>query len=244
MTKSPVDPEAARAEAIADAKRLMRTARTAALATLDPASGAPLTTLVGVASDFDGAPLFLMSTLARHTKHLAADPRASVLLTEESERGDPLNHPRLTLNGRIGRIDAPGARSRYLQRNPKAKLYVDFADFAFFRLAIDNVHFNGGFGRADALAPPDILTAREAEAALAEAEARLIDWVNGLADATVARLARRASTGRQVWRAVGLDAEGLDLAAGGQAARVQFSAPARDEADWRRRLEAAAESET
>ena len=135
-------------------------------------------------------------------------------------------------------------RARYLQRNPKAKLYVDFADFAFFRLAIDNVHFNGGFGRADALAPPDILTAREAEAALAEAEARLIDWVNGLADAIVARLARRGSAGRQVWRAVGLDAEGLDLAAGGQAARVQFAAPARDEADWRRRLEAATEFKT
>ncbi len=236
MANSPVDPEAARAEAIADAKRLLRTARTAALATLDPASGAPLTTLVGVASDFDGAPLFLMSTLARHTRHLAADPRASVLMTENSERGDPLNHPRLTLNGRIDRVESPGVRARYLQRNPKAKLYVDFADFAFFRLAIDNVHFNGGFGRADALAPPDILAARESEAALAEAEARLIGWVNGLGDSVVARLAKRVSPGRQVWRAVGLDAEGLDLGAGGQAARVQFSAPARDEADWRKAL--------
>ncbi len=236
MAKSPVDPEIARAEAIADAKRLLRTARTAALATLDPASGAPLTTLVGVASDFDGAPLFLMSTLARHTRHLAADPRASVLMTENSERGDPLNHPRLTLNGRIDRVDSPSVRTRYLQRNPKAKLYVDFADFAFFRLAIDNVHFNGGFGRADALAPPDILAARESEAALAEAEARLIEWVNGLGEAVVVRLAGRASPGRQAWRVVGLDVEGLDLAAGGQAARVQFSAPARDEADWRKTL--------
>ena len=72
--KAPVDPKPAHAEAVADAKRLMRLARTAALATLDPASGAPLTTLVGVASDFDGAPLFLMSTLSRHTGHLAADP--------------------------------------------------------------------------------------------------------------------------------------------------------------------------
>ena len=189
MAKSPVDLEMARAKAIADAKRLMRTARTAALATIDPASGAPLTTLVGVASDFDGAPLFLMSTLARHTQHLAADPRASVLLTEEAERGDPLNHPRLTLNGSIHRAELLNARTRYLQRNPKAKLYVDFADFGFFRLAIAHVHFNGGFGRADALAPSDILTAREAEAALAEAEARLLGWVNGLGDAVVARLA-------------------------------------------------------
>ncbi len=236
MAKSPVDPEMARADAVADAKRLMRTARTAALATIDPESGAPLTTLVGVASDFDGAPLFLMSTLARHTQHLAADPRASVLLTEESERGDPLNHPRLTLNGSIRWAELLSARTRYLQRNPKAKLYVDFADFAFFRLAIANVHFNGGFGRADALIPSDILTAPESEAALAEAEARLLAWVNGLGDAVVARLAGRPTDGRQVWRAVGLDAEGLDLAAGGQAARVQFSAPAQDEADWRKAL--------
>jgi len=122
MAQAPVDPQAAHAVAVADAKRLMRISRTAALATLDPASRAPLTTLVGVASDFDGAPLFLMSTLARHTKHLASDPRASVLLSQEPERGDPLNHPRITLNGRIERAADPRARARYLQRNPKAKL--------------------------------------------------------------------------------------------------------------------------
>ncbi len=236
MPKTPVDPRAAHAEAVADAKRLMRLSRTAALATLDPATGAPFTTLVGVASDFDGAPIFLMSTLARHTQHLASDPRASVLLTEEPERGDPLNHPRITLNGRIERAAEPRVRARYLQRNPKAKLYADFADFAFFRLAVESVHFNGGFGRADALSAADILSPREGEAALIEAEARVLDWVNGLGDDALARLAGRSS-GRQAWRAVGLDAEGVDLAAGGRAARTWFDLPARDEADWRARLE-------
>jgi len=236
MAKAPVDPQAGRAEAVADAKRLMRLARTAALATLDPATGAPLTTLVGVASDFDGAPLFLMSTLARHTRNVAADPRGSLLLTEEPERGDPLNHPRLTLNGRVERASEPRTRARYLQRNPKAKLYVDFADFAFFRLAIDHVHFNGGFGRADALTPDDILIGREAETVLADAEPRLIDGVNALGDEALGRLAGRKPRGRQVWRAIGLDAEGLDLAAGSQAARVAFSVVARSEAEWRERL--------
>ncbi len=223
MPKPPVDSQAACSEAVADAKQLMRLSRTAALATLDPATGAPLTTLVGVASDFDGAPLFLMSTLARHTQRLASDPRASLLLTGETERGDPLNHPRVTLNGRIGRAPEPRARTRYLQRNPKAKLYADFADFAFFRMAIESVHFNGGFGRADALTPGEILASREGETELAEAEPRLIDWVNALGDGPVARLAGRGPSGRQIWRAVGLDAEGLDLAAGGRTARVQFA---------------------
>jgi putative heme iron utilization protein len=238
MAKTPVHPETARALAVADAKRLMRVSRTGSLATLDPGSGGPLTTLVGVASDFNGAPLFLMSTLARHTRHLAADPRASLLLVDAPERGDPLNHPRLTLNGRMESAPEPGVRTRYLQRNPKAKLYVDFADFSFFRLAIEAVHFNGGFGRADALAPGDILIGGAPEAAFAEAEPRLVDWVNGLGDEVLGRLAGREYSGRQIWRAIGLDAEGLDLAAGGASARLQFESAAEGVAEWRQRLEA------
>jgi hypothetical protein len=239
MTQSPAVSPSRRAEAAADAKRLMRLARTGALATLEPESGAPLTTLVGVASDFDGAPLFLMSTLSRHTRHLINDPRASLLLTGEHERGDPLNHPRVTLSGRIERAGAAKARRRYLERNPKAKLYADFADFAFFRLAIDAVHFNGGFGRAEPLAPADILSPREGEAALTEAERRLIDEINARGDDVVARLAGRKPSGRRVWRAIGLDSEGLDLSAGGRAARLQFATPAHDEAAWRGRIEEA-----
>ena len=240
MANAAVEIEATLAEAVGNAKRLMRLARAAALATLDPGTGAPLTTLVGVASDFDGAPLFLMSTLARHTQSLAADPRASLLLTGEAARGDPLNQPRVTLNGRVERAQGPRVRTRYLQRNPKAKLYVDFADFAFFRLAVDAVHYNGGFGRADPLTPGDLLIARDAEAALGEAEPRLLDWANGLGDVALERLAGSRAGGRQVWRAVGLDAEGLDLAAGGAAARVQFPAPAHDADAWRSALEALA----
>ena len=240
LSKPPIDPQTQHAAAVADAKRLMRLARLGALATLDPETGAPLTTLVGVASDFDGAPLFLMSTLSRHTRHLMNDPRGSLLLTEQSERGDPLNHPRITLSGLIERTDAKSARTRYLQRNPKARLYADFTDFSFFLLAIGAVHFNGGFGRADPLQPADILSPRDGEAALTEAEPRLIEAVNAAGDNAVARLAGHMSSGRQVWRAIGLDSEGLDLSAGSRAARLQFARPARDEAGWKARLAEAA----
>ena len=89
-----------------------------------------------------------MSTLSRHTRNLANDPRASLLLAGRHERGDPLNHPRVTLSGRVERCAAPRAKVRYLQRNPKAGLYAGFADFALYRLRIEDVHFNGGFGRA------------------------------------------------------------------------------------------------
>jgi putative heme iron utilization protein len=232
MANAPVDPNESRAEAVADVKRLMRLARTGALATLEAREGAPLTTLIGVASDFDGAPLFLMSTLSRHTRNLVGDPRASLLLTGPHERGDPLNHPRVTLSGRIERCAAPRAKVRYLQRNPKAGLYAGFADFALYQLRIDDVHFNGGFGRAAPLAPAEVLASREGEAVLAEVEEQLLAEANALSAPVLARLAGRHPA-RPVWRAIGLDAEGLDLAAGGRAARAQFETPAHDPEAWR-----------
>src|SRR6202020_2183062 len=216
MANAPKGPEEARAEAVVDAKRLMRLARTGALATLEANGGAPLTTLIGVASDFDGAPLFLMSTLSRHTRNLARDPRASLLLTGGHDRGDPLNHPRVTLSGRIERCAAPRAKLRYLQRNPKAGLYAGFADFALYHLRIDDVHFNGGFGRAAALTVAEVLASHEGEAALAEAEEVLLADVNALGQARLARAAGDNAL-RPAWRAIGLDAQGLDLAAGGRA---------------------------
>jgi heme iron utilization protein len=240
MANAPVDAKEAHAAAVADVKRLMRLARTGALATLEAKGGAPLTTLLGVASDFDGAPLFLMSTLSRHTRNLAGDPRASLLLTGRHERGDPLNQPRVTLGGVVERCAAPRAKLRYLQRNPKAGLYAGFADFALYQLRIDDVHFNGGFGRAAPLAAVEVLASREGEAALVEAEDELLAEVNALGRAGLARLAEHKASPRAPgpggWRAIGLDAEGLDLAAGGRAARAQFAAPAHDPEAWRARL--------
>jgi hypothetical protein len=220
--------------AIADAKRLLRLSRTAALATLG-ADGAPLTTWVGCASDFDGAPLFLLSTLAQHTQNLAIDARGSLLLTSPPDRGDPLNHPRLTVGGPIALRPDPYARKRYLQRNPKAKLYASFADFAIYRMGIAAVHFNGGFGRADKLAAADILAPPLDAAALIDAEDALLAEINA-AEGMAAQLAGRREAGRRVWRAIGIDPEGLDLSAGGGAARVDFAAPAFEPVEWRRRL--------
>ena len=210
------DPNESFAAAVLDAKRLLRLSRVGALATLD--GGSPLATLVGVASDWDGSPLFLTSELSRHTRNLLADPRASLLLTSEGGRGDPLNHPRLTLVGRV-------------------KLYAGFADFALRRLEIETVHFNGGFGRADALTAADILSPAEGLEALIAAEDALIAEVDALDEALLSRLAG-ADSGRRIWRAAGLDAEGLELSAGTLAARVQFAAPAREPETWRARLRA------
>jgi putative heme iron utilization protein len=222
------DRATAHQSARSDAKRLLRLARTGALATLD-ASG-PLTTLIGVASDWDGAPLFLMSELARHTKNLTSNPRASLLLTSEGGRGDPLNQPRITLNGVVRQRRGGDGRERYVRRNPKAKLYANFTDFSVRRLDIETVHFNGGFGRADPLAAEDILTQGDASA-LAAAEAELLQRTVALGDATLAKLAGGGSS-RRAWRAVGIDPDGLDLSRGGEAARADLPHAAFDPEAW------------
>ena len=51
----------------------------------------------------------------------------------------------------------------------------------------------------------------------------------------IARLAG-VPPGRRIWRPIGLDAEGLDLAAGGMTARVDFFSPALEPDAWRERL--------
>jgi heme iron utilization protein len=230
-------PPAAPFDAKAEARRLLRVARTGALATLDCASGGPLTTLVSIGSAYDGAPLLLLSALARHTKNLAADPRASLLLTSPTGRGDPLNRPRLTISGPIANHSTPGARARFLARNPKAKLYAPFADFSVFKMEITAVHFNGGFARAAALTPTDILTDLANADGLIAAEPVLLEEINARGPAFLARLAGSGRADRAPnWRAIGIDPEGLDLAAGSNAARIDFGARSPSPQAWRKTL--------
>ena len=147
-------------EARALARRLMEGAQHGALGVLDPDTGAPHVTRVAVGVA-DGVPMTLISELSHHTRALGADPRCSLLLGEPGDRGDPLTHPRLTLLARAAFVlrddpERPALREAWLARHPKAKLYVDFADFAFVRLVLGGAHLNGGFRRAYRLAPRDL----------------------------------------------------------------------------------------
>ncbi|MGF1629121.1 MAG: HugZ family protein [Kiloniellaceae bacterium] len=211
------------------ARGLLRSARHGALATLDPTDGGPLATRTGLASDMDGSPVFLTSTLSAHTQALLADPRCSVLLGEPG-KGDPLAHPRLTVTGRAERIGAGQVRERlkrrYLARHPKAELYVDFPDFSFWRLAVVRASLNGGFGRAYAMTPADLLTDMSGLEGLLAFEAGAIKHMN--ADhADAVELYARAFCDAQPgpWRLAGLDPEGLDLMLGNQVQRLWFDAP-------------------
>ena len=143
------------------ARGLIDGARFGALGVRDPDSGAPVVSRVAVATDRDGRPMSLVSDLSHHTRALVADPVCSLLLGEPGDRGDPLTHPRITLQCRArfvrhGAAGHPGLRARYLERQPKAHLYIDFADFSFALLDVAEAHLNGGFGKAYRLQPADL----------------------------------------------------------------------------------------
>lgn len=97
-----------------------------------------------------GDPVFLISSLAEHTRNLLADPRASLLITEPGD-GDPLARARVTLLGpctkiSLGEEQAP-ARTAFLAAHPDAAYYFDFGDFSLFRLQVKALRYIGGYGR-------------------------------------------------------------------------------------------------
>jgi putative heme iron utilization protein len=213
-------------DAKALAKELLRSATSAALATLD-LEGGPFSTLTTVATDSDGCPLFLMSRLAAHTHHLERDPRASLLLARIG-RGDPLAHPRLTLSGRAAKLEHASeegarARRRFLAHHPKAELYADFGDFAFWRLNCEAAHLNGGFARAAALEPADLLTDISDTQTLVTAEQDALAHMNhDHAEAVALYGAILLHGGKGPWRLAGIDPDGVDIEGGGEMRRLAF----------------------
>jgi len=209
---------------IAESRQILRSARVASLATLT-AEGAPFATLTTIATAYDGSPILLLSRLSHHTRFLERDGRCSLLLATGG-RGDPLAHPRLTLVGAASRVDDAVLRTRFLRRNPKAELYVDFPDFSFWRLHIQNVHLNGGFARAADFSPQELLIDTRASESLIAAESDILDHMNADHPDTLARYAEHFCGARPgPWRASGIDPEGLDLVCGDQCVRILFPQP-------------------
>lgn len=137
----------------AEAKQASETlgrAQTGTLSVIDFETGGPFGALVNVATCAQGLPLFLFSKLARHTKCLMADPRASLLVSELPKVGDPLTGFRATIVGRIEPSAERDLRERYLAKHPYAETYVDFGDFGFWRMMPTKVFVVGGFGRIHA----------------------------------------------------------------------------------------------
>lgn len=133
-------------------------------------SGYPYGSFVTVAFN-DGTPVFLVSTMAEHTRNLQHDSRASLLMAEGGSE-DPLASGRVTLLGLCTEVEGNdgAARAAFLATHPNAAYYADFRDFAFWQLRVESIRYIGGYGRMSWVeaadwhaAEPDPLAAEAAE---------------------------------------------------------------------------------
>ncbi|QBK31620.1 HugZ family protein [Roseitalea porphyridii] len=225
-------------EAIRLAKTLIATARHGALATLPAdAGGFPAASRVQLSTDCDGTPVVLVSALSAHLGAMVDEPRTALLVGEPG-KGDPLAHPRITLTTLaepIGRGTDTHARirRRHLARHPKAELYVDFGDFAFFRLTIRSASLNGGFGKAYNLTADDLAPSGDVEG-VAALEHGAVAHMNADHAEAIALYAERL--GRQKpggWQLLTLDSEGMDLGDGDRRTRIFYPKPLADAAQLR-----------
>ena len=146
-------------DARALARALLDEARFGALGVLE--GGVPMVSRVAVGTDAGGGPVTLVSSLSAHTGALKAEPACSLMVGEPGQKGDPLTHPRLSLQclARFVARESPehaALRTRWLETHPKARLYIDFGDFGFVVFEVQGAFLNGGFGKAFRLTPADL----------------------------------------------------------------------------------------
>jgi heme iron utilization protein len=212
-----------RVEIAADARSLVRRAFKGSLATLSSVSGYPYASLITLATDAAGAPTFLISTLALHTRNLAHDPRCSILIDATGALADPLQGARVTLYGRAEKSADEGTRRRFLARHEEAAFYADFPDFAFWRLAVEGAHYIGGFGRIVDLAASELVLDPTGAEALIESEPGIIAHMNDDHADAIELYALCSGGERGPWRMTGIDPEGCDIMLGHDARRIVFA---------------------
>jgi heme oxygenase (biliverdin-IX-beta and delta-forming) len=175
------------------ARTLVYLGRIGSLSTLSRKQpGFPFGSLMPYGLGDHGRPIFLISTMAMHTQNLQADPRASLLVTQEGTDGEPLGASRITLVGNVlpaSDAEVAEARKLYLARHANSKYWVDFEDFSFYRMDVVDVYYVGGFGVMGWVSATDY--DRSQPDPLAESMAEIIQHMNADHKDALALLARK-----------------------------------------------------
>ncbi|MGH1418030.1 MAG: HugZ family protein [Hyphomicrobiaceae bacterium] len=140
---------------------IVLTAKKSFLGTIDKSTDHPHVSLVAVATTRGGVPVFLLSSLARHTQNLLENPKVSVFFDATGDSDDVMAGDRITVFGTIIPLDngddQAEIRDRFLSNHPTAIQYIDFSDFRFYKLCPESAHFVGGFGRIVEIAGQDLV---------------------------------------------------------------------------------------
>ena len=151
-----------RSQSTASIIKLLRRGMNGALSTSSLSrSGWPYASMITYATDVGGSPIFLLSDLSDHTKNLEKDERAGFLVESCSALKRPQTGKRISLLGRINKTKNDNDAERFLARHPSAKNYVFFKDFNFYKMAVSEVHFIGGFAISEWYKGNDIIALKK-----------------------------------------------------------------------------------
>ena len=186
--------------------------------------------------DYAGAPVFLLSHLAQHTRNLLERPHAALTLVAEF-RGDVQQASRLTGEGVMRPLDEDKAvAARYFRHYPQAEVYHAELNFRFFRFTPERWHFNSGFATARRFGNDRLLRANPFAP---DEELGVIEHMNAdhadLLPRYLAAAGLPAPAGA-IPQLCGVDAEGMNLRYGDQIERIAFARPAETPAALRERL--------
>ena len=227
-----------------EARQIVRRSSKAALATLDVKSGTPFVSLAAVATLVDGRPVTLISTLARHTQNLKENPAASLLFEVPAQTGGVMAGSRITLVGALKKCDAndiandnENIKRRYLARHEEAADFVDFADFDFYRMDIQEGHFVAAFGRIRSIpgeklwsiSPTDIDFTQGESSVIAHMNADHLDAIQGYAS-------EFGGSESGDWRMMDIDREGFSIVSSGRSERIIFPKTLQSYTDLRKTL--------
>lgn len=130
------------------ARALMHAGGASSLSTISVKHpGYPFGSVMPYVADKTGNPIVLISAMATHTKNLRADPRATLLVTEQSEAS--LSAARVSVIGDFARVEdaeKQNVAEIYLAAHPESRQWVSFGDFGFYRMTVKDVYLVGGFG--------------------------------------------------------------------------------------------------
>ena len=206
---------------------VLHQSRFGSLSTLNPDDGYPMSSRILVATDYDGTPVTLISTLAAHTKSLLTDSRCSLMIGEPG-KGDPLASPRLMLTCDSQQV-MPGSqkaadlRDRFARIHPKSKLYLDFADFSFFRLQGKYATYNGGFGRAFRVSGEDMQVTGDLLINSPETESDFVTYILQNCTNEIQEILNKIQNKTiEKWKIQSIDDLGIDFIANEKPVRLSY----------------------
>jgi putative heme iron utilization protein len=139
-------------------QQLLGGQRVLALAVL--VDGAPYVGLLPFALERGyGSLLIHASDLALHSRGLAPDaPFSALIQAPDSPERDPLQIPRVTLQGRVEVLERGGddyeqGKTLYTTAFPASQVTFGLGDFRLYRLKLEKGRLIGGFARAATVSP-------------------------------------------------------------------------------------------